>query len=68
MKLTTKLADSIMNDLACLAVSALGGYPKEGLSDYDMFFVKTYAQETFLKLCKEFEDQMGIKWEAVENS
>jgi hypothetical protein len=41
---------------------------KDGLSDYDMFFVKTYAQETFLKLCKEFEDQMGIKWEAVENS
>jgi hypothetical protein len=30
MKLTTKLVDSIMSDLACLAVSALGGYPKEG--------------------------------------
>lgn len=69
-KLTTTLINSLMEDLACLAVSGLGGYPEDGFSDSELFFIKTYATRTLLKICNEWEksDIMKIEWEVVENS
>lgn len=67
MKLTTTLINSLMDDLACLAISALGGYSEDGFSDLDRFFIKEYSKRTCLKLCDEMEREMGIKWEVVKN-
>lgn len=66
MKMTWKLAESLMNDFACLAISANGGVPAEGLSDEQMEQVQTYARETFNRICSEWEEFTGKEWDIME--
>lgn len=71
MKMTNKLANTLMDCLACVAISANGGVevdkngnpitPEEQLQK-----VFEYAKETFFDILTPWEELMGEKWEIEE--
>ena len=61
MKMTSKLANDLMDCLLALAISANGRMPNEE----EFALSKQYAQETFLRLCNEWEEVMEDEWEVV---
>ena len=61
MKMTSKLAHDLMDCLLALAISANGRMPNEE----EFALSKQYAQETFLRLCNEWEEVMEDEWEVV---
>lgn len=71
MKMTKKTADSLMDGLLCLAISAYGGISvnEQGdvlLDDEVREIAESYAQQKFVELCHDWEAVMGEKWEIEE--
>lgn len=60
MIMTEKLACSLMEDLACLALSATGTDP---FDERAMELAEDYAKKTFLFLCAEWSDLSGEEWQ-----
>lgn len=60
MAMTKKLACSLMEDLACLALSATGTDP---FDERAMALAENYAKKTFLFLCAEWTDLTGEDWQ-----
>ena len=79
MVMTEKLANEIMDNLACLAMSAMGtegqieGWEKDEGEDVPIFKkeytrrVLTYAREKFVEICAEWEQEMGEDFRVVPN-
>ena len=79
MVMTEKLANEIMDNLACLAISAMGtegqieGWEKGENEDAPIFKeeytqrVLTYAREKFIEICAEWEQEMGEDFQVVPN-
>ena len=64
MKMTQKLANDLMDNLAALEISANGRLP---LSEEELQSCERYAKTTFLRLCGEWEKTMEGTWEVVPN-
>ena len=79
MVMTEKLANEIMDNLACLAISAMGTegqierWEKDESEDVPIFKeeytqrVLTYAREKFVEICAEWEQEMGEDFRVVPN-
>ena len=79
MVMTEKLANEIMDNLACLAISAMGTegqierWEKDEGEDVPIFKeeytrrVLTYAREKFVEICAEWEQEMGEDFRVVPN-
>lgn len=71
MKMTSKLAKSLQDNLFCLAISAFGGISidEQGrveLEDKAKKLALNYVSEQFISLCEAWEEAMGEKWEIEE--
>ena len=65
MVMTEKLANQLMNDLACVAISATGGAIQDANSHFNqeqMEFAQEYARQTFCDILGAWEEQMGKEW------
>lgn len=68
MTMTSTLANELMNNLACLAFSAMGGIPVDengeplDIPEELMEKVSEYAKSTFVQLCEEWENATGKVW------
>ena len=62
MRMTNKLANQLMDDLACVIISA-NGIP-ETKEEFDK--VTEYARNTFVNLLTEWEELKGEEWEIEE--
>ena len=60
MIMTEKLANSLMDNLACLALSATGTDP---FDERAMALAEDYAKKTFMFICSEWEDLTGEEWQ-----
>lgn len=79
MVMTEKLANEIMDNLACLAISAMGtegqieGWEKDKGEDIPIFNeeyvrkVMDYARAKFVEICAEWEQEMGEDFQVVPN-
>ena len=79
MVMTQKLANEIMDNLACLAISAMGTegqierWEEDENEDVPIFKeeytrkVLTYAREKFVEICAEWEQEMGEDFRVVPN-
>ena len=72
MKMTSKLANTLMDCLACVAISANGGVEvdKNGnpiTTEEQMQKVSEYAQKTFVDILAPWEELMGEDWEIEED-
>ena len=66
MIMTTKLANELMDMLACVAISATGGIITDKNGNFNqeqMAYAKAYAQTTFCELLEAWEELTGKKWE-----
>lgn len=66
MKMTWKCAESLMDILACVCISANGGVPKNGMDEQQMEAAQKYARNKFCEILNEWEDFTGEKWEIEE--
>lgn len=69
MVMTEKLANQLMDCLACVAISATGGIIQNENGDFNqkqMDFVEKYARETFYNILEAWEESMEKEWEIVE--
>ena len=64
MRMTQKLANDLMDNLAALDISANGRLPE---TEEELQSCERYAKATFLRLCEEWEQTMGGTWEVVPN-
>lgn len=65
MTMTEKLANQLMNDLVCVAISATGGATQDANGNFDQEQVELaqeYAKQAFLDILKAWEEPMGKKW------
>ena len=79
MVMTQKLANEIMDNLACLAISAMGtegqieGWEKGENEDVPIFkeeYVRKtmdYARKKFVEICAEWEQEMGEDFQVIPN-
>lgn len=79
MVMTEKLANEIMDNLACLAISAMGtegqieGWEKGKNKDVPIFKeeyvrkIMDYARAKFVEICAEWEQEMGEDFQVVPN-
>ena len=79
MIMTEKLANEIMDNLACLAISAMGtegqieGWEKGENENVPIFKeeytrrVMDYARAKFVEICAEWEHEMGEDFRVVPN-
>lgn len=65
MKMTEKLANDLMDNLAALNISANGRLPE---TEEELQSCERYAKETFTRLCEEWEQTMGGTWEVTLDS
>ena len=65
MKMTQKLANDLMDNLAALAISANGCLPE---TEEELQSCERYAKRTFTRLCEEWEQTMGGTWEITSDS
>ena len=66
MVMTNKLAEELMNVLACVAISAMGGAIENEDGSFDeqqMEYAERYAKETFCNLLEAWEELTGKKWD-----
>lgn len=66
MKMTGKLANQLMEDLMCVAISATGGAILCEDGSYDkkqMEYCEEYAKTTFCELLEAWEELLNEKWE-----
>ena len=73
MKMTNILAKSLLDDLACLAISANGGAELDEngevvASPEKLELIGTYARNKFVEICNEWEEVMGEKWQIEEKT
>ena len=69
MVMTEKLANQLMDCLACVAISATGGIIQNENGDFNqvqMKFAEEYARETFYNILEAWEESMEKEWEIVE--
>lgn len=64
MRMTQKLANDLMDNLAALDISANGRLPE---TEEELQSCERYAKRTFTRLCEEWEQTMGGTWEVVPN-
>lgn len=64
MRMTQKLANDLMDNLASLAISANGRLPE---TEEELLSCERYAKRTFTHLCEEWEHTMEGTWEVVPN-
>ena len=64
MRMTQKLANDLMDNLAALAISANGRIPE---TEEELQSCERYAKKTFTRLCEEWEQTMEGTWEVVPN-
>lgn len=62
MYMTKKLADALLGDLACLAISAIGGDP---FNEKTIAIAEKYAKDTFCELCDDMAKDVGKTWVVV---
>lgn len=62
MRMTNKLANRLMEDFACVAISA-NGIPK---TEKEFDKVTEYARNTFTNLLTKWEELKGEEWEIEE--
>ena len=79
MTMTEKLANEIMDNLACLAISAMGtegqieGWEKDEGEDVPIIKeeyiqrVLDYSREKFVEICAEWEQEMGEDFRVIPN-
>ena len=65
MRMTEKLANDLMDNLAALDISANGRLPE---TEEELQSCERYAKATFLRLCEEWEQTMGGTWEVTLDS
>ena len=65
MRMTEKLANDLMDNLAALAISANGRIPE---TEEEFQSCERYAKKTFTRLCEEWEQTMGGTWEVTLDS
>ena len=65
MRMTEKLANDLMDNLAALDISANGRLPE---TEEELQSCERYAKETFTRLCEEWEQTMGGTWEVTLDS
>ena len=65
MRMTQKLANDLMDNLAALNISANGRLPE---TEEELQSCERYAKETFTRLCEEWEQTMGGTWEVTLDS
>lgn len=64
MRMTQKLANDLMDNLAALDISANGRLPE---TEEELQSCERYARETFLRLCEEWEKTVGGTWEVASD-
>lgn len=64
MRMTEKLANDLMDNLASLAISANGRLPE---TEEELELCEGYSKIAFLRLCEEWEHTMEGTWEVVPN-
>ena len=65
MVMTEKLANQLMDTLACVAISATGGAIQDvdgNFNQEQMEFAQAYARQTFCDILETWEEQMGKEW------
>ena len=65
MRMTQKLANDLMDNLAALDISANGRLPE---TEEELQSCERYAKATFLRLCEEWEQTMGGTWKITSDS
>lgn len=65
MKMTQKLANSLMDNLLALAISANGRLPD---NEEEFEQAQDYAKATFLGLCGAWEEITGEEWEVIPDA
>ena len=73
MIMTNVLVEALLNDLACVAISANGGAEVDEngeatVSPENLELINTYARNKFVEICNEWEELMGEKWQIEEKS
>lgn len=63
MYMTKKLADALLDALACLAISAIGGDP---FDEETIAKAEKYARNTFCELCDDMEKDVGKTWVVID--
>ena len=69
MVMTEKLANQLMDCLACVAISATGGIIQNENGDFNqvqMKIAEEYARETFYNILESWEESIEKEWEIVE--
>lgn len=66
MRMTKELADTLMDALACLAISAIGveKAAKDEMGERER--VMKYAREKFTEITGEWENEMCKRWEVFD--
>lgn len=65
MIMTEKLADQLMQDLMCVAISATGGAVQDSnghFSQEQIDFAQEYAKQAFCDILEAWEKTVGKKW------
>lgn len=68
MIMTSELADRLMQDLTCIAISAMGGIIVNKDGSYDLEQVdlaEDYAKKAFCDILGEWEKISGTKWQII---
>lgn len=65
MVMTNELANQLMEDLVCVAISAMGGIIKNEDGSFDseqIEMAEAYAKETFCDILEAWEEDNGTRW------
>ena len=65
MFMTEKLADQLMQDLMCVAISATGGAIQDSNGKFNqkqIDFAQKYAKKEFCYILEDWEEIFGKKW------
>jgi len=66
--MTETLANTLMDVLACVALSATGGVDPDNINDEQVEYAQEYARKTFCELLDAWEESTGKEWDIeVEN-
>lgn len=63
MVMTEKLANELMELLACVALSATGGVDPDNIDEEQMIYAEGYAKKTFCELLGAWEELTGKEWD-----
>lgn len=63
MVMTEKLANELMDLLACVALSATGGVDPDNIDERQLEYAQEYAKNTFCELLGAWEELTGKEWD-----